>query len=104
MSCPVGILVALRTKGKTAQAGRATNRGETVTPAGKQLMNVALVADVPNKLVFGGIENEMKSQSQFDNSEIRPKMAAVLCQDGDHFLPHFLGQDLQLFESQFFDL
>src|SRR5215831_18223325 len=102
MSCPVGILVALRTKGKTAQAGRAANRGETVTAAGKQFMNVALVADVPNKLVFGGIENEMKRQGQFDNSEIRSKMAAVFGQDGDHFLPHFLRQDLQLFKSQLF--
>jgi hypothetical protein len=31
-------------------------------------------------------------------------MTAVLCQDRDHFLPHFLGQDLQLFQGKFLDL
>jgi hypothetical protein len=67
-------------------------------------MNVALMANVPNKLVFGGIENKVKSQGQFDDPQIGPKVAAILCQDGDHFLPHLLSQDVQLLESQFFDL
>jgi hypothetical protein len=62
------------------------------------------VADVPNKFVFWRAENEVKRQGKFDHSKIRAEVSAILCQNRNHFLPHFLGEDLQLLNSQLFDL
>ena len=88
----VAIVLALGAQGKPAQAAGAADGVKAVLAAGQQLVDVDLVADVPDELVLGRVEDVMQRDGQLHHAEVRAQVPAVLGQDGDQFLPDFLGQ------------
>ena len=56
---------------------------KALAPAGEQLVDVALVADVEDELVLWRVENPVQRDGQFDDPEIRAQVAAGLGKDTD---------------------
>ena len=100
----VAIVLALRAQGEPAQAARAANGVKAALAAGQQLVDVNLVAHVPEKLVLGRVEDVMQRQRQLHHAEVRSHVPAVLGQHGDEFMPDLLGQLLQLIQRQLLDV
>ena len=100
----IAIVLALAPHGKTADSFRAANRVETVFAPGQQFVNITLVTDIPDELIFGSAKDVMEGEGQLDHAEVGPEVAAVFRQDRDQFLANFFGQRLQLVQRQFLDM
>src|SRR4026207_1683361 len=88
----VTIMFALGAHGKAAQAVAAAYRAKALSPSREQLMHVNLVADIPDKLVFGRIEDVVQRDGELDDAKIGAEVPAVPGQTSDHFGPDFIGQ------------
>ncbi len=100
----VAIVLAFSAQGETVQAAGGADRVKAVFPAGEQLVDIALMAHVPDKLVFGRVENAVQGDSQFHHTQVRAEMTAVFGKDGDQLLADFFGQLLQLVQLEFPDV
>src|SRR5713101_6611900 len=96
MGRAIAIVLALGTHGEAADATGAANRVKAVLAASQQLVDIGLMADIPDELVLGRAENVVQRQSELDDAEVRAKVSAVFGEDRDQFLPNFFGQLLQL--------
>ena len=65
---------------------------EAIEPAGKNLVNVGLVADVEEDAVSGRVEDGVERERQFDNAEIGTEMAAGFRKRLDEECANFLSQ------------
>jgi hypothetical protein len=77
------------------EAGNAAllpNRIEAILSPGEQLMNIGLVAHVPDQLVARGVEYGVECDREFDRSEICAEVAAGLGNRVDEFRPDFRCQ------------
>ena len=71
-----------------------------IEPAGKHLVDVALVADVENELVARGSEDAMERDRELDHAEIRAEMAAGLREHFDQLVAHLLRELRETFLGQ----
>ena len=71
-----------------------------IEPAGKHLVDVALVADVEDELVLRRVEDAMQRDGQLDHAEVRSEMAAGLREDFDQLIAHFLRELRQILFAQ----
>ena len=78
MSCIERVAAALERRRKARHTAVAAQRGKTVGSAGEQLVCVALMTNIKNKVVMLRVEYAMKRDGSLDHSEIRGKMSAVL--------------------------
>ena len=88
----VRVVLALAAQEKSVQPLVLANRVEPVEAAGEELVDIALVADIENKLVPWRVEDAVQCNRQLDHAKIRPQMAAGLGEDANQFLADFLGQ------------
>ena len=100
----VTIMLALGAQREAVQAVRRADGVKAVLAAGQQLVDVALVAHVPDKFVLGRGEDVVQREGQFDHAEVRAEMAAVLGQLADQLRADLLRQLVQLLQRQFFDV
>src|SRR5439155_19779251 len=68
VGCAIAIVLALATHGKAAQAAGAADTWEARFAPGQELMDVALVADIPNEFVLGCAEDVVEGEGQFDHA------------------------------------
>ena len=57
-------------------------------------MDVNLMADVPDKFIFGCIENVVERNRQLDHAKIRPQMSPVFRQPTNQLPADFFSQPL----------
>ena len=69
------IIFAFRPLGEAGQAAAHSDRANSVTSTGEDLVRVALVADVPDQSVGRGIEDIVDGNRQFDHPEPGTKMS-----------------------------
>ena len=69
--------------GEAGEAAVLAQRREAVAAAGQELVDVGLVAHVPDELVAGAVEDAVQGDRQLDDAEVRRQVAAVLG-DGAH--------------------
>ena len=100
----VAIVLAFSAQGEAVQAARGADRVKAVFATGEQLVDIALMAHVPDKLVFGGVENAVEGDSQLHHTKVRAEVTAVFGKDRDQLLADFFGELLQLVELQFLDV
>ena len=100
----VAIVLAFGAQREAVQAVRLADGAEAVLAAGQKLVDVDLMAHVPDKFVLGRVENAVQRDGQLHHAEVRAEVAAVLGEAGDQFLPDFAGEFLQLRQRQFFDV
>ena len=94
MSRSITIVLALCSEGKTVQATCCANGGETAFAASKDFMNVALVADIPNKFVVRCGKDIVQRNGQFYHPQIGPQMPSVGGEFCDQFRANFVRQYL----------
>ena len=92
MPCAVAVVFALGAQKEAIEPAELAHRIETIAPPGKQFVDVALMTDVQNELVVRRVEDAVHRNGQFDDTEIRPQMAAGLRKDTDQFVPNFLRE------------
>ena len=76
------------------------DRVQLVAPAGQDLVGIGLVADVPEDLVAGRIEQRVERDRDLAGPEVGAEMAADLPHGVDDVLAHLLGHLLQLVVGQ----
>lgn len=93
MSGAEGIMHTFAPVEKTARAAGLAQLPEEITAAiGEQFMDVALMRDVEDKLIFRCGEGAVQRDRQFDNAEIRANVATVFRGDGDELVADLLSE------------
>ncbi len=70
------IIFAFAALGETGKPATLTQGADTFAAAGENFMRVSLMTDIPDKNIFGRIEDVMQRGCQFDNAKAGAKMAA----------------------------
>ena len=97
----VAIVFAFGAQGESVEAVRLADGVEPVLAAGEQLVDVALVAHVPDKLVLRRAEDLVQRDGELDHAQVGAEVAAGFGQGVDQFLANLFGQLLALFEREF---
>jgi hypothetical protein len=84
------VVFAFRALSKSGQASALPQCSDPVPPSGQDLVRVGLMADVPDQLVCGRIEDIMQRNREFDNAETGAEMAAGHCDGADGLSPQFV--------------
>ena len=72
----VAIVLALGAEHEAVQAAGLANGVEAIEAAGKNFVDVGLVAYVEEESVFGSVKDSVEGQRQLDDAEIRAEMTA----------------------------
>ncbi len=91
-----GVVDALGALGEAREAAALAERPDAVAASGEDLVRVALVADVPDDAVVGGVEDVMQGDREFDDAQPRAEMAAGDRHGVDHLGAHRIRHRLQL--------
>ena len=78
MACPVTVVFAFRSEKKTVQALVLADGRKAITTSSQQLMDVTLVADVKEDLVFGSVEDSMQCDREFNDAQVWAQVTACL--------------------------
>ena len=91
MRRPERIVFALAAPGEAGQPAALAQGPDPVAPAGEDLVGIALVADIPDQNVLGGVEHRMQRDGEFDDAETRAEMTSGLRHRGDGFVPELVA-------------
>src|SRR5262245_3719463 len=86
----ITVVFALGPQQKSIQPLRLPNRLEAVPTAGKELMNIPLMAYVENQLIFWGIENPVQRNRQLHHTQVRTEMSTGLRENRNQFVAYLL--------------
>ena len=100
----VTIVLAFSAERETVQTVGGADGVKAALAAGKEFVDVALMAHVPDEPVFWRREDAMQRDGQLHHAEVGAEVAAVFGKDGDEFVADFLGQLLQLVQLEFLDV
>jgi hypothetical protein len=67
-------------------------------------VRVALVRNVIDDFILGGVENAVESDCSFNHSEVGTEVTAVDTASFDEGGTHFIGKDFTLFAGQNFNV
>ena len=70
MAGPVAVVFALRPEGEAVEAIGGPDGPESVFSAGQDFVHVHLVTDIPDKLVFGCLEDPVQGDGEFNDAEV----------------------------------
>jgi hypothetical protein len=82
----VAVVFALGAQGEAVQAVGGADGVETVLSAGQELVDVDLMADVPDEFVLGRGEGPVQGDGQLDHAEVGSEVAAVFGKLGDQLM------------------
>jgi len=82
---------------KAGDTAAFTQRVELIAAPAQNLVNVRLMANVPNQLVGRKIEHAMQRDCKFDDAEIRRQMAAVARARYDEYVANLTCEHVEFF-------
>ena len=85
-----GVVFAFRPVGEGAHAIFGADGGHAVFTACEYLVGVGLVADVPDNLVGGGVEDVVQGDGQLDSAQACRKVATRNADGLDQILPQII--------------
>ena len=88
----VAVVLALTAEQETIQALVLANRGKAVETAGEELVDIALVADIEEKLVARRVEHTVQGDREFHDTEVRAEVTAGFGEDLDEFATNLAGE------------
>ena len=77
---------------------------DLVPPAGEHFVDVALVGDVEEELVFRRIKDPVEGDGELYDPEVRAEVSAGLRETVDEFFPDFLCEERKLLFGKIFDV
>ena len=104
VACAVAVVRAFGAEEEAVEALVLAHGAETVPAAGEHFMDVALVADVEDEFVFGGFEDPMEGDGEFDDAEVGAEVAAGAGEGGDEVLADAVGEEEELFFAELFNV
>ena len=90
------VVAALLARRVAAEAAALAQLAEPAPPSGDELVDVGLVAGVPEDGVDGGVEHAVQGQRQLDGAEVGAEVAAGLGDGGDDEVADLAGQLLEV--------
>ena len=96
MRRPERVVGAFRALGEAREPAPLAQRPDPVAPAGEDLVRIGLVADVPDQLVAGRVEDGVDGDGQLHHAQARAQVPAGLGDGGDGLGPQLVGEPLQL--------
>src|SRR5205823_6036563 len=90
------VVLALRAVGVAAHAAQLAQPRKSLARTRQELVDVRLVAGVPEDAVPGALEHPMERQGQLDDAEVGAEVASGLGDARDQELADFIGQGAQL--------
>ena len=94
------VVLGLVHRAEGRQPAVLADRGELLTAAGEHLVGIGLVADVPEHLVGGRIEQRVQRHGELAGAEVGAEVPADLADRVDDQLPYLLRDLLQLIVVQ----
>ena len=94
------IVIALGTFGEARQPAAGAQGADPVAAAGKDLVGIRLVADVPDQAVARRVENVMQGGGQLDHAEASAEMTARHRNRVDGFLTQLVSDLPDLFHLE----
>ena len=94
--------VRFRAQREAIQAIGGADGVKPVLAAGQKLVDINLMADIPDEFVLGRVENPMQSEGQFDHAKVGPEMSAVFGEFGDQLVADFFRQLMQVAAASVF--
>jgi hypothetical protein len=85
------VVLGLEHRAERGQPAVLADRLQPIAAAGEHLVRVGLVADVPEDLVGGRLEQAVQHRRQLAGAEVGAEVAADLADHVDHQLAHLLG-------------
>ena len=95
------VVFAFAALGEAGKPAALADTAHAVAAAGKDLVGIGLVADIPDQLVGGGVEHIMQRHRQFDHAQACAEMAAGHRDRVDQLLAQFARDIAQLFAVEF---
>ena len=95
-----GVVLALRPLGEAGQPASLAEGADPRAPAGQDLVRIALMADIPDQDVFGGIEQVVKGYGELDHSDPGPEVASGVGDRVDRLGAELVGEQLELPHGQ----
>src|SRR5689334_23234075 len=90
------VVFAFRPLGEPRQPAALADRADAVAPAGKNLVRVSLMADIPDQPVMRRVENVVHRHRQLDDPEPGPEMATRDRHRVDQLGPQLVGHLAQI--------
>ena len=94
------VVLGLLDRAERRQPAVLADRVETVAPAGQHLVRIGLVADVPEDLVAGRVEQAVQRDGQLAGAQVGSEVAADLADHVDDQLTDLLREPLQLLVAE----
>ena len=85
------VVLGLEHRAERRQPAVLADRVEAIAPAREHLVRIGLVADVPEDLVAGRVEQAVERHRQLAGAEVGAEVAADLADHVDDQLAHLLG-------------
>src|SRR6266496_1472249 len=104
MAGTVAIVFAFCAQKKSVESLELPHRMKTIEPAGKNLMDIALMTDVHDKAIAWCVEHTMQRNGQFDHAEVRSQVSSGLRKNFDQLIAHFLRELGQVLFAQRLDI
>lgn len=93
------VVLGLGLRGVAGEAALHLELREVLAP-GEELVDVALVAGVPEDLVLRGVEHPVQGDGQLDHTEVGAEVPAGLGDGVHEERPDLVGQLVQLFRGE----
>ena len=88
----IAVVLAFAAEQKSIEPLVLADGGKAIEAAGEQLVNVALMAHIKDKLVFWSFKNTMQRDRQFDHAKIGSEVAAGIRKNLDEFVADLLSE------------
>lgn len=91
-----GVVRALGSLGKAGQTAALAQCMDAVFAPGDDFMRVALVADIPDQAVFGGVEDGVDGHGHLNDAEPGTKVPSGLGDGLNRGAAEFLGEGMEI--------
>ena len=95
---------ALQGRGVARDAVHAGHVEEPVLAPGEHLVGIALVRDIEDYLILGGVEDVVQRHGSLGEAEVGTHMSSVMAHTVEHTLSYLLGHHAELFYGQRFQV
>jgi hypothetical protein len=100
----IAVMLAFSAEKEAVESIVLADGMDAVPASGEHLVDIALVRDVENESILRSVENTVEGKREFDDSEIRPQMAAGLAERFDESLADFFREGGQSLQRQGFEI
>jgi len=97
-----GVVFGLGAFCETGEAAALAEGVDAILSAGEDFVRVALVADIPDELVVGGVEDGVDGGGEFDDAEARAQVAAGFGDGLDRCAADFVGEGFEFLVGERF--